>query len=175
MGILQTLWDDLLGGGYTVLMDGFSKIPYCSTEGRALMSMDVTSYRSGTSSRSIAERLRDHDPSSKSCPLPPETNPYRNMSYVDTYIKIFYFPLNVSTCLLWDFGISQVLWPNLSLTLLTFLFDLQDALEWIKANYQQYHQHHVISLVINDRDAKRLMAQISKCYGGVAHAETIRI
>ncbi len=56
-----------------------------------------------------------------------------------------------------------------------FDFDLQDALEWIRSNYKQYHQHHVISLVINDRDARKLTNQILKCYGGGEHAETIRV
>ena len=74
-----------------VLLDGFSKVPYCSTEGRALMSMDVASYRSGTSPRSIAERIEDNN-----SPLPSDIRPYRTMAYVDTYIKIFYFPSNVS-------------------------------------------------------------------------------
>ena len=135
LGILQTLWENLMGGGYMVLLDGFSKVPYCSTEGRALMSMDVASYRSGTSPHSIAERIKENIPSSISCPLPTDTQPYRTMAYVDTYIKIFYFPSN-------------------------------DALEWIRTNYKQYHQHHVISLIINDQDARKLTNQIMKCYSG---------
>lgn len=139
-GILKTLWENLLGGGYMVLLDGFSKVPYCSTEGRALMSMDVASFRSGTSPRSIAERLEDHPKS----PLPGDVRPYRTMVYVDTYIKIFYFP------------------PN-------------DALEWIRANFKQYHQHHIIALVINDRDSKNLINNVINCYRGNVRANTIRL
>ena len=97
MGILKILWDNLVGGGYMVLLDGFSKVPYCSTEGRALMSMDVASYRSGISARSIANRLEDNQ--HLSCPLPTDIQPYRTTAYVDTYIKIFYFPSKVSLCL----------------------------------------------------------------------------
>ena len=78
-----------------VLLDGFSKVPYCSTEGRALMSMDVASFRSGTSPRSVAERLEEDYASS--CPLPEDITPYRTMAYVDTYIKIFYLPPKVSS------------------------------------------------------------------------------
>ena len=96
LGILKTLWENLLGGGYMVLLDGFSKVPHCSTEGRALMSMDVASYRSGTSPRSIVERLENDDHPSCNCPLLKDIQPYRTMAYVDTYIKIFYFPSNVS-------------------------------------------------------------------------------
>jgi len=91
-GILKTLWENLLGGGYMVLLDGFSKVPYCSTEGRSLMSMDVASYRSLTSPRAIAERLEEDDSSPRICPIPMDIQPYRNMAYVDTYIKMFYFP-----------------------------------------------------------------------------------
>lgn len=79
-----------------VFLDGFSKVPYCSTEGRALMSMDVASFLSGTSPRSIAERLEDDHQSSSICKIPNEIRPYRTMAYVDTYIKMFYFPSNVS-------------------------------------------------------------------------------
>jgi len=96
LGILKTLWENLLGGGYMVFLDGFSKVPYCSTEGRALMSMDVASFRSGTSPRSIAERLEDDHQSSSICKIPNDIRPYRTMAYVDTYIKMFYFPSNVS-------------------------------------------------------------------------------
>ena len=111
MGILKILWENLIGGGYMVLLDGFSKVPYCSTEGRALMSMDVRSYRSGVSARSIASRIEElqdlPSSSSSSCcyPLPNNIQPYRNMAYVDTYIKIFYFPPNVS-CVCLSFCLS---------------------------------------------------------------------
>ena len=94
LGILKMLWENLVGGGYMILIDGFSKVPYCSTEGRALMSMDVASYRSETSARSIANRLRENQ--HPSCPLPAVIEPYRSAAYVDTYVKIFYFPSKVS-------------------------------------------------------------------------------
>lgn len=92
-GIRKTLWENLVGGGYMVLLDGFSRVPSCSTEGRALMSMDVASYRSGTTASSIASRLEEsHHPRS---PLPENIQAYRTMAYVDTYIKLFYFPSEV--------------------------------------------------------------------------------
>jgi len=90
--ILKILWENLVGGGYMVLLDGFSKVPYCSTEGRSLMSMDVATYNSGVSVRSIASRL-ENQPQPR-CPLPNNIHPYRNMSYVNTYIKLFYYPPN---------------------------------------------------------------------------------
>jgi len=145
VGILKVLWENLVGGGYMVLLDGFSKVSYCSTEGRALMSMDVASYRSGISARSIASRLEDDQ--HPSCPLPTDIQPYRTTAYVDTYIKIFYFPS-------------------------------EDALEWIRCNFQHYHRHHIMALVINDRDAKNLANQVLDCYRGAEAgrvATTMRI
>ena len=89
---MKILWENLVGAGYMVLLDGFSKVPYCSTEGRSLMSMDVATYNAGVSARSIASRLDDQP----QCPLPNNIQPYRTMSYVNTYIKLFYFPPDVS-------------------------------------------------------------------------------
>ena len=89
---MKILWENLVGAGYMVLLDGFSKVPYCSTEGRSLMSMDVATYNAGVSARSIASRLDDQP----RCPLPTNIQPYRTMSYVNTYIKLFYFPPDVS-------------------------------------------------------------------------------
>jgi len=144
MGIMKILWENLVGGGYMVLLDGFSKIPFCSTEGRALMSMDVASYRTGIAPRSVAKRLGDND--HPTCPLPNDVQPYRTVAYVDTYVKLFYFPS-------------------------------KDAMEWIKGNFRQYHQHHIMALVMNDRDAKNLMKQVLKCYGGARDsvATTMRL
>ena len=56
------------------------------------MSMDLASYSSGTSNRSVSERLEAH----QSKTLPPAVNIDRGMAYVDTYIKVFYFPAKVS-------------------------------------------------------------------------------
>ena len=72
--------DGIVGGGIMALVEGFSKIPSCSTEGRSLMSMDVSAYRS------ILQKIQS--PSS----LSQRSQPYRDVQYVDTFIKMFYFP-----------------------------------------------------------------------------------
>jgi hypothetical protein len=91
--ILKATWEDLVGGGYMVLLDAFSKVPFCSTEGRSLMSMDLASYASGTKFGSMSSRFDGY----------PQTSivfndfcSYRSMAYVDTYIKLYYFPAEVS-------------------------------------------------------------------------------
>ena len=92
---LKFIWENLIRSGYVALLDGFSKVSwYCSTEGRALMSMDLASYTSGISRRSLMERLDDSD--ATLCPPPPVVSPNQGMAYVDTWVKVFYYPRLVS-------------------------------------------------------------------------------
>ena len=97
-GAMKRLWADLIDGGYVALLDGFSRVPFCSTEGRALMSMDLASFSSGICQRSVLDRMEEQS----LCSLPPpqkdrdEGSSLRGMSYVDTYIKVFYYPKLVS-------------------------------------------------------------------------------
>ena len=103
-GVLHSTWESIVECGYLSLLDGFSRIPYCSTEGRALMSMDLLSFSSGIRPGSISERLEGHistalpvDVDLSPSPLTKTTSAtIRDMRYVDTYIKVFYFPPQVS-------------------------------------------------------------------------------
>mmetsp|Transcript_10484 Transcript_10484/g.25328 ORF Transcript_10484/g.25328 Transcript_10484/m.25328 type:complete len:132 (-) Transcript_10484:43-438(-) len=70
------------------MIDGFARVPYCSTEGRALMSMDVTTLTMGLLPDAVFERLEMHG----NAIAPPKWSVERGMSYVDTFIKVFYFP-----------------------------------------------------------------------------------
>jgi hypothetical protein len=81
-GLLEMLWDDLVAGGFLTLVEGFSKVTCCSTEGRALMSMDVAAYRA------IGEKVKDD-----SKVLSPSLNQsFHYAQYVDAFIKMHYFP-----------------------------------------------------------------------------------
>jgi hypothetical protein len=91
-GIIRSVWDGMVGGCYMTFLEGFSKVSLCSTEGRALMSMDVAAYSSGVSPRSLSEKFA----SDLKVTIPSNGQPYRNATYVDTYIKMFYFPHKVS-------------------------------------------------------------------------------
>jgi hypothetical protein len=75
------------------LLEGFSRVPYCSTEGRSLMSMDLAAFADGIDAASIIHRL-DSD---KLVSAPPLVTPRRGMRYIDMYIKVFYYPEEVRT------------------------------------------------------------------------------
>lgn len=81
-------WENLVAVGYMTCLEGFARIPYCSTEGRSSMSMDLAAFCSGISPSAIQERM-DLDV----IPRPPTTTALsRGRQYVDTYIKVSYFP-----------------------------------------------------------------------------------
>ena len=92
-GAIDVIWETSVAGVYMSLLDGFSRISYCSTEGRALMSMDLAAYASSCSPRALTERFKAGAIQVK----PPELHLSRGMPYVDTYIKVFYFPSQVRT------------------------------------------------------------------------------
>jgi Protein of unknown function C-terminus (DUF2451) len=86
--VLDATWDNLISAAYHALLEGFSRVPNCSTEGRALMSLDVASFVAGTSPGSVEERAEDIAPGHR----PPVACPEFGSQYVATYIKVFYFP-----------------------------------------------------------------------------------
>lgn len=93
-GVLQTAWEHLIEGGFLSLLEGFSRVPFCSTEGRSLMSMDLASFSVGIAAASIVDRL---GASKELIRPPPGVSPRRAMRYVDMYIKVFYYPEEVSS------------------------------------------------------------------------------
>lgn len=93
-GILEVTWEHICEGGFLSLLEGFSRVPYCSTEGRSLMSMDLASFSDGIDAASIIHRLQADTLTSS----PPLVSPKRAMSYIDMYIKVFYYPEEVSYC-----------------------------------------------------------------------------
>jgi len=80
-------WKDMIDGAYLTLLEGFSRIPCCSTEGRALMSIDLASFAAGTDPAAVMERL-DYN---NDCDKPPTVDRERYI-FVDTYIKLYYYP-----------------------------------------------------------------------------------
>ena len=92
--ILTQAWLFIVESAYLTLLEGFSKVLSCSTEGRALMSIDLATLSSSLSATGIKERLNDQfDLDIK---LPSQSICRRGMQYVDMYIKVFYFPEEVS-------------------------------------------------------------------------------
>lgn len=92
-GILEVTWEHICEGGYLSLLEGFSRVPFCSTEGRSLMSMDLAAFSDGIDAASIIHRLE----ADKVASSPPLVSSKRSMRYVDTYIKVFYYPEEVSS------------------------------------------------------------------------------
>ena len=91
-GILHDVWKHVLQSGYLALLEGFAKIHNCSTEGRALMSIDLASFSSNINKRAITERFIETFGKKKDFVPPPSITNMRGMQYVDMYIKVFYFP-----------------------------------------------------------------------------------
>jgi hypothetical protein len=157
-GLLKIVWANLVGGGYMVFLHGFGMVR-CSTEGRALMSMDVAAYTGR-----LRQILSEHH---ECCLSPRDIEPYRTMAYVDMYIKTFYFPPKVSTkqksevCGFW----MDV--TNLTEYMFVGLVCIQDILIWIKENYQDYLLNHSLALALstasNFGDAKNAL-QIVRGY-----------
>ena len=89
---LQFTWDQLVWSAFMLMLEGFSKVPKCSTEGRSLMSMDLATLSHGLMPESVLEEI-DEDYAAIS--LPPQACRNEMMRYVDTFIKVFYFPNEV--------------------------------------------------------------------------------
>jgi len=88
--ILIHVWNYLVESAYLALLEGFSRILCCSTEGRALMSIDLATFSNSLKLHMIKEQLEVKKYSEiKKLPL---LQLKRGMHYVDAYIKAFYFP-----------------------------------------------------------------------------------
>jgi hypothetical protein len=86
--ILKSTWKNLVQACYLSMLEGFARVPCCSTEGRALMKLDLACFNAGIAPESVSERLESILPVIK----PPIVHPDRGMGYVDTFVKVFYYP-----------------------------------------------------------------------------------
>jgi len=88
--ILVQTWHHIIESSFLSLLEGFSNVLTCSTEGRALMSIDLATFNNNLGRDIVQEYLETNfDDFSK---LPPRLILDRGMQYVDMYIKIYYFP-----------------------------------------------------------------------------------
>jgi hypothetical protein len=92
-------FEHMVEGGYLSLLEGFSRVPFCSTEGRSLMSMDLSSFENGIRTESIMERVNFDSSIVPPTPVIVE----RGKEYVDAYVKVFYFPEDVRLSCACDF------------------------------------------------------------------------
>lgn len=86
--IQNDTWNRINAMAYQALLEGFARVPRCSTEGRALMTLDLASLSDGLMPDVVSDRLKEI-----SLPLtPPLATVERGLRYVEAYIKLFYFP-----------------------------------------------------------------------------------
>ena len=87
--ILVFTWDQIVRVAFLILVEAFSKVPKCTTEGRSLMSMDLATLSHGLMPDTIMEEISDDyghiNP-------PPNACRTEMMMHVDTFVKVFYYP-----------------------------------------------------------------------------------
>lgn len=152
--LLARLWEKIVLAGFLSLLEGFSKITSCSTEGRALMSMDLATFTSEVSPKSLMDRSRSmfkskfDDCDTLLLSPPPRVSPSRGMQYVDIYVKVFYF-------------------------------DEDDIMSWIKENFRAYHLSHCLAIIFSgvggrssfeQKDLFRIVNEIKDLYN---HGDTL--
>jgi Protein of unknown function C-terminus (DUF2451) len=92
-------------------MEGFSRVQYCSTEGRSLMALDLAAFATGISPSGVSSRLENIVMVHK----PPKVEPEFNIRYVETFLKVYYYPLNDALAWISDNRVSYKLNHALSL------------------------------------------------------------
>lgn len=85
--MLQYAWREMQRTIFLALLDGFVRIPCCSTEGRALMTLDLYTLSAGLRPTSVSRRLESHGLGFS----PPDCS-RDDLRYVDSFVKVFYYP-----------------------------------------------------------------------------------
>jgi hypothetical protein len=86
--LASRVWERLQSASFLTLVEGFSRVNFCSTEGRALMALDLASASSYFRPDAVLERLECFDLSFAS----PRVTPRFGKEYVDMYVKVYYYP-----------------------------------------------------------------------------------
>ena len=71
-------WEAVVNSAYSSLLEGFSRVAHCSTEGRALMSIDLADFTAGVHPSAVMERLEYQ----AEYEAPPKTNSEIGIRYV---------------------------------------------------------------------------------------------
>jgi hypothetical protein len=88
----SAVWENMVHGAYLSLLEGFARVPCSSTEGRSLMMLDLVSLSSELSASAVEERLERRSITASSPPTISPDGRLRPYNYVETYIKMVYFP-----------------------------------------------------------------------------------
>lgn len=138
---LHFTWNELIRSAFMLLLEGFSKVVNCSTEGRSLMSMDLATLSHGFIPEIVQAEVEDDYPN---IGTPPQAYRDEMMRYVDKYIKVFYFPNEVRVVIVFTL---LIVFPASRFLTLLLLSLHQDIVNWIKDNSGDYHLDHSLSLV----------------------------
>ncbi|KAL3823753.1 hypothetical protein ACHAXA_004846, partial [Cyclostephanos tholiformis] len=87
---LQFTWNELVRSAFMLILEGFSKVVNCSTEGRSLMSMDLATLSHGFIPTTVQAEVEDDYPN---IGPPPQACREEMMRYVDKFIKVFFYPI----------------------------------------------------------------------------------
>jgi hypothetical protein len=88
----NAVWENMVHGAYLSVLDGFARVSCSSTEGRSLMMLDLASLSSELAASAVEERLEGRSMVVPSPPPISSNGRMRPYDYVETYIKIVYFP-----------------------------------------------------------------------------------
>ncbi|KAL7563342.1 hypothetical protein ACA910_014186 [Epithemia clementina (nom. ined.)] len=86
--IMTHCLETIISVGYLCMLEGFSRVAFCSTEGRALMALDLASFSAGVLGEAFTKRLETMHINTTIR----EVSNLDEMKRVDTYIKVFYYP-----------------------------------------------------------------------------------
>jgi len=139
---LRFTWEQLVWVAFMTLLEGFSKVPHCSTEGRSLMSMDLATLSHGLHPESVKTALLERHQSIITTPS--DSCREDMMRYVDTFIKVFYFPdeVRVHLFFLWKLLVLFFAWVGIIIS--RVFFYLTRKYQWM-----------IRSLGCNDMDQRK--------------------
>ena len=140
MKVTEYCLQKLVFVGYQCMLEGFSRVRFCSTEGRALMALDLASFSAGLRGDAFTQRLENTKPRTTIPPILLSGG----MKRVDTYIKVFYYPqdevVNWVKDNFRDYKMNQTMALVANFDFSASEEKLQDILEDIKTLYQSEEQ-----------------------------------
>ncbi|GMH97797.1 hypothetical protein TrST_g12661 [Triparma strigata] len=191
--LLELAWQHIIGGIYISLLEGFAKIKSFSTEGRALVSMDLQTFASGIMNNLVDRIERIEKPPPPPPPPPPPASSSTNPFADDENDEEQNSPCNPfndddeceaasksskSSSDDDEFIVREppkVTPPRgknwVDSYVKAWYFDEVDLLKWITQNKGSYNLHHSVALVVSGvgrhmkkRDLKNLLTKLEQLY-----------
>lgn len=135
LSVMKDTWENIVSSSYRSLLDGYSRVQYCSTEGRSLMALDLATFAAGITPGSVSERLENIVLVNS----PPSVNPECDHRYVESFLKVSYYPREDAIQWITENLANYKMNHSLSLMIAVVASDpeqgLAEALENVKALY----------------------------------------